>query len=83
MPFLDFKKNLFFWASVLLFIGANAVLVSREIYLLLGLPFFLFVVFMAVNSLVRLYWTIVLFVPFSVPLKDIVGNVGFDLSLPV
>ena len=71
------------YGSGLIFVFANALLMYREVYYLLLLPFMLAVFYLAFFSLDKLFMTVVFLTPLSLELSRLAGGgLPVDISLP-
>ncbi len=76
-------RELLVYGSGLIFVLANALLMYREVYYLLLLPFMLAVFYLAFFSLDKLFMTVVFLTPLSLELSRLTGgNLPVDISLP-
>lgn len=66
----------------LLFVAANAILVSRDMLYLNFLPFVLLAVLLILFSPEKVFFLLILFAPLSVPLSDFVPGLDFDFWFP-
>ena len=72
------------WVYVLsfIFILVNAIFIYKENLLFNIVPIAILVILFAIFSLRKLFYIVLFLVPLSVPLKDIVPNLEFDMFLP-
>ncbi len=76
-------RELLVYGSGMIFIFANALLIYREVYYLLLLPFMLVVFYLAFFSLDKLFMTVVFLTPLSLELNRLArGSLPVDISLP-
>ena len=76
-------RELLVYGSGMIFIFANALLIYREVYYLLLLPFMLVVFYLAFFSLDKLFMTVVFLTPLSLELSRLArGSLPVDISLP-
>lgn len=78
-----FKKNTF-WVILLsfVFILANAFFLYRENLLINAIPLMMLVLFVGFIYLDKLVLALVVLTPLSIPLSEVVGNIGIDMFLP-
>ncbi len=75
--------ELLLYGSGLIFIFANALLIYREVYYLLLVPFMLAVFYLAFFSLDKLFMTVVFLTPLSLELSRLTArSLPVDISLP-
>lgn len=77
-----FREYKLFFAISLLYIAINTVLLAYEFYYFMAIPIVVMVFAIAFFRLDILYFLIVFLVPLSVPLKEFMEGLPFDLSLP-
>jgi len=72
------------WVYVLsfIFILVNAVFIYKENLLFNIVPLAVLVILFAIFSLKKLFYIVLFLVPLSVPLKDLIPNLEFDMFLP-
>ncbi len=72
------------WVYILtiIFIIVNSFLITQEFYFFNILPFVILIVLFAVFSLQKLVFIIVFLTPLSIPLRDLVKDLEFDMFLP-
>ena len=76
-------KYILFYAVSFAFIFLNAYLVLKKDTLLgILIPFALVIVLTAIYSYDKLIWVVVFCAPFSIPLKELVPGLPFDMFLP-
>jgi len=64
------------------FILLNAMMISKEIFEFLLLPFALLVVYYAIYSMDKLLLFIIFFTPLTIPLSEFMPDIGIDMALP-
>jgi putative inorganic carbon (HCO3(-)) transporter len=83
MPLARFYNN---YRTVILtglvFVIINSLLVYKEIFYLPILPVIVIVAWLLITSLEKSLFLIVFFVPLSIPLSTLAGDIGLDLYLP-
>jgi O-antigen ligase len=79
-----FKSKPVAWVYLLssLFIGLNAYYIANEFYIFMFVPLFLLITYLAIFRLDLLLMIIIFFVPLSIPLKEMVEKLDFDMNLP-
>lgn len=83
MSVLQNKKNItLVYVISILFILVNGYFITKSNFYVALLPFAIIVILFAFFSLDKLLLGIVFFAPISVPLKDIVPNLDFNMFLP-
>lgn len=75
-------RNILLYPAVFFFLAVNLWLMTRDIYVMNLLPVLLLLVVIAFTAMDKLLLIIVFFTPLSIQLKEITGDIGFDLSLP-
>lgn len=77
------KSKILFYLFAFGFIALNAWLVLKKDTLLgIAIPVVLLILFIAFYSYDKLIWIAVFFTPMSIPLKEILPGVPFDMLLP-
>ena len=76
------KNIIWFYIISIIFIGVNAFFLSNESYLINLIPLILLVVLFAFFALDKLIFITVFLTPLSVPLKEYIPGLGFDMQLP-
>ncbi|MFH2096241.1 MAG: O-antigen ligase family protein, partial [Bacteroidota bacterium] len=78
----QFRKIIWVYILSIIFILVNCYMFYKEIYLFALVPLALLVIMFAVFSLDRLLMLIVFLTPLSIPLKDIIPGLEFDMFIP-
>ena len=78
----NLKNSSWIYILSFLFIALNAVFIALESYYFVLIPVVLLILILAVFSFDKLIWLTVFLVPFSVPLRFIRPDLGFDVHLP-
>lgn len=76
------KNILWVYVIAFLFIALNAIFLIKENLLFNLVPLAILFILFAIFSLKRLIYIIVFFVPLSIPLKEIIPGLDFDMFLP-
>ena len=71
-----------FYKYSIIFIIINAIFMYYEIYFVALIPFVFVIALLSLISIEKVVLLIVFFVPLSVPLSEIVGDIGVDFYLP-
>ena len=73
-----------FWVYLIsfLYILINGLFIYKELYYLCLIPIALLIVLMAFFALDKLVMLIVFFTPLSIPLKEIIPHLDFDMFIP-
>ena len=80
---IENKKNkIWFYTLSILFVIVNSLFIAKESYLISAVPFLVLILLLAFFALDKLLFIIIFLVPLSIPLKEIVPSLDFDMSLP-
>lgn len=76
------KKIIWVYVLSFIFILVNAFFIYKENLLFNLLPIAILIILFAIFSLKKLFYIVLFLVPLSIPLKDLVRSLDFDMSLP-
>ena len=76
------KNNLWIYLISFTFIAINTFCITQEFFWFNVIPLIFLIVFFSVFSLKNFLFFIVFVTPLSIPLKEYVPNLDFDMALP-